>query len=128
MAGITTAPGAQGGARVIDCPIDFSKLSAKSKQAIGVLAEMAMGALSESKAAGEPIPAFPFEIFLWADKPEVPVAVFYFETPSEESIAEGGDADVTIIYFDETEMFREGRGSTLHVKGRRCSAQGGAAA
>jgi hypothetical protein len=81
--------------------VDFSTMNERSLKAIWFLSEAAERLLEKLPS----LPALPIEVSLYADKPETPLAIF--------SVS---DTTITTVYFDEAEMFRAGRGSTLHVR------------
>lgn len=54
-------------------------------------------------------PDLPVEIVLFADRPETPVAVFALEECDD-------DLQLIAMDFDAEEMFRDGCGSTLHMR------------
>jgi hypothetical protein len=89
--------------------IDFSKLKQESLDAIDFLAQVAFTGASEFREKIN----LPMEVCMHADNPAAPIAVFYLD----EELDEDGEigVGVTLLDYDEEEMFRPGRGDKLKV-------------
>lgn len=89
-------------------PVDFSKLKKESHDFIEVLADLAFqGGASFQAEIG-----LPCTVIMHADNPTTPIAVFYLEVEMKDGDEGVG---VTLMSYNEAEMFRPGRSDKLNV-------------
>jgi hypothetical protein len=85
--------------------VNFAEMNDRSLSAIWFLGSVAEAAVSAMPTK----PNLPVEIVLFADRPDTPIAVLVLQGSHDQ-------LEIMPLDFDEAEMFREGRGTTLHTR------------